>query len=72
MPVVAYYLGRPARIWIAAMSDSARATLANPAATAPRPAPRSHRPRGERTLEEISASAAMAVSSSSGETRAGN
>jgi hypothetical protein len=35
MPVVAYYLGRPARIWIAAMSGSARATPANPAAAAP-------------------------------------
>ena len=30
MPAVAYYLGRPARIWIAAMSSSARATAANP------------------------------------------
>jgi hypothetical protein len=33
MPVVPYYLGRPARIWIMAMSGSARATAANPAAT---------------------------------------
>jgi hypothetical protein len=38
MPVVAYYLGRPALIWIAAMSGSARAIPANPAAAAPRPA----------------------------------
>jgi len=45
MPVVAYYLGRPARIWITAMSGSARATPANPAATPAARDPR--RPRGE-------------------------
>ena len=47
MPVVAYYLGRPARIWIAAMSGSARATPANPAATAPLLARDPRHPRGE-------------------------
>jgi hypothetical protein len=43
MPVVAYYLGRPARIWIAAMSGSARAAAAKPGchrtAASPRSAP---------------------------------
>jgi hypothetical protein len=32
MPAVSYYLGRPARFWIAVMSGAARATVANPAA----------------------------------------
>ena len=61
MPVVPYYLGRPARIWIVAMSGSARATAANPAAVAspagPLPAVPSAR---RRTPEEISADVAQA------------
>ena len=47
MPIVAYYLGRPAHIWIAAMAHSARETAANPASTAPRPARDPRRPHGE-------------------------
>jgi hypothetical protein len=72
MPVVAYYLGRPARIWIAAMSGSARPTPENPAATAPRPARQSTPATRPRTLEETSAPAATAVSTSPGEAWASN
>jgi hypothetical protein len=61
MPVVAYYLGRPARIWIAAMSGSARAAPENPATTAPRPARRSTPATRRRTLAETRAPAATAV-----------
>lgn len=46
MPVVAYYLGRPAGIWIAAMSGSARATAANPTAAKSSASP-ACRPRDE-------------------------
>jgi hypothetical protein len=67
MPVVAYYLGRPADVWIAAMSGSARATVANPAAVNGRCPRRAGEPVARRrTLEESSAPAATAVSTSSG------
>jgi hypothetical protein len=71
MPVVAYYLGRPAHIWIAAMSHSARETAANPASTAPRPA-RDPQATRRRTLEETSAHGATAVSTGPGEAWASN
>jgi hypothetical protein len=64
MPVVAYYLGRPARIWMAAMSGSARATAANPAATASPASPQAAAPSAQRrTPEETSAPAATRRSS---------
>jgi hypothetical protein len=47
MPVVAYYLGRPARIWIAAMSDSAPGNTSEPGRHRTRPARNPCRPRGE-------------------------
>jgi hypothetical protein len=67
MPVVAYYLGRPADVWIAAMSGSAQATAANPAAVNSR-CPRRARElvARRRALEEPSAPAATAVSTSPG------
>lgn len=61
MPVVPYYLGRPARIWIVAMSGSARATAANPATTASPASPLPAAPSARRrTPEEISADVAQA------------
>jgi hypothetical protein len=61
MPVVPYYLGRPARIWIMAMSGSARATAANPAATASPASPLPAAPSARRrTPEEISVDVAQA------------
>jgi DNA-binding XRE family transcriptional regulator len=61
MPVVPYYLGRPARIWIMAMSGSASATAANPAATASSASPPPAAPSARRrTPEEISADVAQA------------
>jgi hypothetical protein len=62
MPVVHYYLGRPARIWIAAMSGSARATAANPAAATSPASRRPATPARQRMQEESSAPAATAVS----------
>jgi hypothetical protein len=67
MPVVAYYLGRPAGVWIAAMSGSAQATAANPAAVNSRcPRRAGELVARRRTLEESSAPAATAVSTSPG------
>ena len=46
MPQIAYYLGRPASLWIAVMSRHAGATAANaPAATSPARQHPSRRPR---------------------------
>lgn len=70
MPGVSYYLGRPARFWIAVMSGAARPTVANPAAAtslggAQRAAPATRR----RAPEEPNAQAAAAASISALETR---
>lgn len=63
MPVVAYYLGRPAGIWIAAMSGSARATAANPTAAKSSASPAASAAR-RRTPPETGAPAATAASTS--------
>jgi hypothetical protein len=58
MPVVPYYLGRPAQVWIAAMSGRARATAENscaatPLATGTFPAsPRPAAPTAQRTTRQ--------------------
>jgi hypothetical protein len=65
MPAVSYYLGRPARFWIAVMSGAARATVANPAAAAFLARRQPAAPaEWRRTPEEPSAPAATATGSS--------
>jgi hypothetical protein len=61
MPVVAYYLGRPARIWIAAMSGSAPGNTGEPGRHRTRSALRSASAARRGTREETSAPAATAV-----------
>jgi hypothetical protein len=71
MPVVAYYLGRPARIWITAMSGSA-GNISEPGRHRTPASPRSASAARRRTLKETSAPGATAVSTSPGEARASN
>jgi hypothetical protein len=65
MPNVSYYLGRPARFWIAVVSGAARATAANPAAAASLAGPQPSAPAPpRRTPQEPSAPATTAASTS--------
>jgi hypothetical protein len=62
MPFVAYYLGRPASTWIAAMSPRAR-TAANPAKGTPPASPQPAPPAAQRrALAGTSARAAVPTS----------
>jgi hypothetical protein len=60
MPAVSYYLGRPARLWIAVMSGAPRASEANPAAATSLASPRTAAPAARLRTPEDPRELAMA------------